>query len=35
MQVITRILADEEPLCGNAVVYAIIIIIIIIIIYYY
>ena len=29
---ITRIPADEEPLCGNAAVYAVIIIIIIIII---
>ena len=29
---ITRISADEEPLCGNAAVYAVIIIIIIIII---
>ena len=29
---ITRIPADEEPLCGNAAVYAVVIIIIIIII---
>ena len=32
---ITRIPADEEPLCGNAAVYAVIIIIIIIIIIIY
>ena len=33
-ELITRIPADEEPLCGNTAVYAVIIIIIIIILFF-